>query len=45
MLGIENDIFAVAFEKAAGLLYHRQIFFEACLQNALDLNFSALADY
>ena len=23
MLGIENDIFAVAFEKAAGFLYHR----------------------
>ena len=23
VLGVENDIFAVAFEKAAGLLYHR----------------------
>ena len=23
MLGIENDIFAVTFEKAAGFLYHR----------------------
>ena len=45
MLGIENDIFAVTFEKAAGFLYHRQIFFEARLQNALDLDFSALADY
>ena len=45
MLGVENDIFAVAFEKAAGFLYHRQIFFEARLQNALDLDFSALADY
>ena len=45
VLGVENDIFAVAFEKAAGLLYHRQIFFEARLQNALDLDFSALADY
>ena len=45
VLGVENDIFAVAFEKAASLLYHRQILFEARLQNALDLDFSALADY
>ena len=45
VLRVENDLLAVIFKKAAGLLYHQKVFLGACLQNALDLDFSALSDY